>query len=113
LKRDFTAGKPFEKPGTDVTEVGASGGKAYLALVYDMTGKEIVVWDVSRHPNLAQQQRLLTLLRARLPEDAHPILHSDMGWRYRHRWWRRRLKMLGIRQSTGRKGTRPGNAATE
>ena len=41
LKRDFTAGRPFEKLGTDVTEFKVAGGKAYLAPVYDMASKDL------------------------------------------------------------------------
>ena len=88
-------------------------GKAYLAPVYDMGSKEIVAWDVSRHPDMAQQWRLLAMLEEKLPEDANPILHSDMGWQYRHRWWRDRLAGLNIRQSMSRKGNCIDNAATE
>lgn len=104
LKRNFTAGTPFEKLGTDVTEFKVAATKAYLAPVYDMGSKEIIAWDISRHPDLAQQQRLLAMLEAQIPHDAHPILHSDMGWQYQHRWWRQRLKALGIRQSMSREG---------
>ena len=113
LKRDFTAGKPFEKLGTDVTEFKVAGGKAYLAPVYDMASKEIVAWDVSRHPDMGQQRRLLAMLEARLPGGANPILHSDMGWQYQHQWWRDELERLGIRQSMSRKGNCLDNAATE
>ena len=113
LKRDFTAGKPFEKLGTDVTEFKVAGGKAYLAPVYDMASKEIVAWDVSRHPGMGQQRRLLAMLEARLPGGANPILHSDMGWQYQHPWWRGELERLGIRQSMSRKGDCLDNAATE
>ncbi|WP_347011043.1 IS3 family transposase, partial [Bifidobacterium dentium] len=113
LKRDFTAGKPFEKLGTDVTEFKVAGGKAYLAPVYDMASKEIVAWDVSRHPDMGQQRRLLAMLEARLPGGANPILHSDMGWQYQHPWWRGELERLGIRQSMSRKGNCLDNAATE
>ena len=113
LERDFAAGRPFEKLGTDVTEFKVAGGKAYLAPVYDMASKEIVAWDVSRHPDMAQQRRLLAMLEARLPEGANPILHSDMGWQYQHPWWRERLRGLSIRQSMSRKGNCLDNAATE
>ena len=105
--------RPWVKLGTDVTEFRAAGGKAYLAPIYDMGSKEIVAWDVSRHPDLAQQQRLLAMLEEKLPEDADPIPHSDMGWQYRHRWWRDRLAGLNIRQSMSRKGNCIDNAATE
>lgn len=78
-----------------------------------MGSKEIVAWDVSRHPDMAQQRRLLAMLEEKLPEDANPIPHSDMGWQYRHRWWRDRLAGLNIRQSMSRKGNCIDNAATE
>ena len=113
LKRDFDAARPFSKLGTDVTEFKVAGGKAYLAPVYDMASKEIVAWDVSRSPYLGQQRRLLAMLAERLPAGAEPILHSDMGWRYQHQWWRDELERLGIRQSMSRKGNCLDNAATE
>ena len=75
LNRDFTADRPWVKLGTDVTEFRVADGKAYLAAVYDMGSKEIVAWDVSRHPDMAQQWRLLAMLEEKLPEDANPILH--------------------------------------
>ncbi|MFY1809442.1 IS3 family transposase [Bifidobacterium longum subsp. longum] len=113
LNRDFTADRPWVKLGTDVTEFRVADGKAYPAPVYDMGSKEIVAWDVSRHPDMAQQRRLLAMLEEKLPEDADPIPHSDMGWQYRHRWWRDRLAGLNIRQSMSRKGNCIDNAATE
>ena len=105
LERDFDSARPFSKLGTDVTEFKVAGGKAYLAPVYDMASKEIVAWDVSRSPDLGQQRRLLA--------GAEPILHSDMGWQYQHRWWRDELERLGIRQSMSRKGNCLDNAAAE
>ncbi|TCF18868.1 transposase [Bifidobacterium longum subsp. longum] len=102
-ERDFDAARPFSKLGTDVTEFKVAGGKAYLAPVYDMASKEIVAWDVSRHPDMDQQKRLLAMLAERLPAGAEPILHSDMGWQYQHRWWREELGRLGIRRSMSRR----------
>ena len=113
LKRDFRAGKPFEKLGTDVTESEVAGAKAYLAPVYDMASKEIMAWDVSRHPDMERQKRLLAMLAPKLPAGASPILHSDMGWQYQHPWWRKRLGELNVRQSMSRKGNCLDNAATE
>ena len=104
-ERDFDAARPFSRLGTDVIEFKVAGAKAYLAPVYDMASKEIVAWDVSRSPDLGQQRRLLA--------GAEPILHSDMGWQYQHRWWRDELERLGIRQSMSRKGNCLDNAAAE
>ena len=84
LGRDFAADGPYEKLGTDVTEFKVAGGKAYLAPVYDMGSKEIVAWDISRHPDMGQQRRLLAMLGERLPAGATPILHSVMGSQYQH-----------------------------
>ena len=67
IARDFGADGPWQKLGTDVTEFKVAGGKAYLAPVYDMASKEIVAWDVSRHPDMDQQKRLLAMLAERLP----------------------------------------------
>ena len=78
-----------------------------------MASKEIVAWDVSRSPDLGQQKRLPAMLAERLPAGAEPILHSDMGWQYRHQWWRKELERPGIRRSMSRKGNCLDNAAAE
>lgn len=113
LKRDFGADGPFAKLGADVAEFKVAGSKAYLAPVYDMAGKEITAWDVSRHPDMEQRKRLLAMLGDKLPDGANPILHSDMGWQCRHPWWRKELERLNIRRSMSRKGNCLDNAATE
>ncbi|MCQ4965793.1 IS3 family transposase, partial [Bifidobacterium pseudocatenulatum] len=66
--------------------------------------KEIVARDVSRSPDVGRQRRLPAMLAERLPAGAEPMLHSDMGWRYHHQWWRDELERLCIRQSISRKG---------
>lgn len=113
LGRDFTAGAPWEKMGTDVTEFKQPWGKAYFAPVYDFASKEIVAWSVSRSPNMAQQIELLDQLLAKKPEGSTPILHSDMGWQYQHPAWCGRLERAGVVQSMSRKGNCVDNGATE
>ena len=98
IGRDFEADGPWQKMGTDVTEFRLSFGKAYLAPVYDFGSKEIVAWAVSEHPDLAQQEEMLSMLMAAKPEGAAPVLHSDMGWQYQHQWWRKELERPGIRR---------------
>ncbi len=111
--RDFSAERPWQKMGTDVTEFKQPWGKAYLAPVYDFGSKEIVAWSVSESPNMAQQQEVLDMLLAKMPEGASPVLHSDMGWQYQHASWCSRPREAGIRQSMSRKGNCLDNAATE
>ena len=77
IARDFEADGPWQKLGTDVTEFKCSFGKAYLAPVYDFGSKEIVAWSVSESPNMAQQQEMLDMLLAAMPEGARPVMHSD------------------------------------
>ncbi len=77
LGRDFSADGPWQKLGTDVTEFRQKWGKAYLAPVYDFGSKEIAAWSISRHPDMAQQKEMLDMLIPKIPEGAHPVMHSD------------------------------------
>ncbi|WP_199570316.1 hypothetical protein [Collinsella sp. AM41-2BH] len=57
IARDFDAGAPWRKLGTDVTESKVAGGKAYWAPTLDFRTKEIVASDISTTPDMAQQVR--------------------------------------------------------
>ncbi|MFW8303772.1 transposase, partial [Klebsiella pneumoniae] len=43
----------------------------------------------------------------------NPVLHSDQGWQYRHRWYQYQLREFGIIQSMSRKGNCLDNACAE
>jgi len=96
-----------------VTEFKQKWGKAYFAPVYDFGSKEIAAWSISRHPNIAQQKEMLDMLIPKIPEGAHPIMQSDMGWQYQHEAYCGRLEEAGIGQSMSRKGNCIDNGATE
>lgn len=113
LQRNFRTPAPFQKLGTDVTELKLSFGKAYLASVYDFCSREIVSFCISQSPNLSQQKEMLQGLLQKLPKGAHPILHSDRGWQYQHAYVRDTLDVAGIIQSMSRKGNCLDNAQTE
>lgn len=113
IGRNFSAAAPWQKMGTDVTEFKQPWGKAYFAPVYDFGSKEIVAWSTSLSPNMAQQLSVLDQLVAKMPDGAHPILHSDMGWQYQNAGWIDRLEGAGIVQSMSRKGNCIDNGATE
>ena len=113
LKRDFTAGRPFEKLGTDVTEFKVAGGKAYLAPAYDFGSGEIAAWSISESPNMAQQDEMLDMLVPLVPAGAHPVMQSDMGWQYQSARYVERLRGAGFVQSMSRKGNCLDNACTE
>ena len=84
IARDFDAGAPWRKLGTDVTEFKVAGGKAYWAPTLDFCTKEIVASDISTTPDMAQQVRMLDELLSKIPEGAAPTMHSDRGWQYQH-----------------------------
>ena len=113
LGRDFEADGPWQKLGTDVTEFKQPWGKAYLAPAYDFGSKEIAAWSISRRPDMAQQAEMLDMLIAKMPEGAHPVMQSDMGWQYQHAGYCERLEEAGIVQSMSRKGNCIDNGATE
>lgn len=113
LRRDFEADAPFRKAGTDVTEFRQPWGKAYLAPVVDFATKEVLAWDVSESPDLAQQERMLSMLWEVLPAGSGMVLASDRGWQYQHPRYAAALRGHGVRQSMSRKGNCLDNAATE
>lgn len=113
LLRDFDAGAPWRKLGTDVTESKVAGGKAYWAPTLDFCTKEIVASDISTTPDMAQQVRMLDELLSKIPEGAAPTMHSDRGWQYQRASYTSRLEAAGIVQSMSRKANCIDNAATE
>lgn len=113
IARDFDAGAPWQKLGTDVTEFKVAGGKAYWAPTLDFCTKEIVASDISTTPDMAQQVRMLDELLPKIPEGVAPTMHSDRGWQYQHASYTSRLEAAGIVQSMSRKANCIDNAATE
>ena len=113
LKRDFYAGKPFEKLTTDVTQFKVCDEKVYLSPVMDLFNREIVSYSISTSPNLWQIREMLDGLFAKLPADATPIFHSDQGWQYQHAEYQRLLSEHSITQSMSRKGNCMDNGAME
>lgn len=113
IARDFDAGAPWQKLGTDVTEFKVAGGKAYWAPTLDFCTKEIVASDISTTPDMSQQARMLDELLPKIPEGAAPTMHSDRGWQYQHASYTSRLEAAGIVQSMSRKANCIDNAATE
>ena len=113
INRDFSTTKPNEKWVTDITEFSLFGEKLYLSPILDLFNGEIVSYNLSRSPNFAQTVDMLNLAFAKIPDDTNLILHSDQGWQYQMRDYRRRLKEKGIIQSMSRKANCLDNAVME
>ena len=95
----------MEKCYTDVTEfaIPASSQKLYLSPVLDGFNSEIIAYNLSTSPNLAQVKMMLEQAFTEKYYE-NTILHSDQGWQYQHVYFRKRLQEHGIIQSMSRKG---------
>lgn len=113
LERDFKADKPNQKWVTDVTEFALFGIKLYLSPIIDLYNGEVISYNLSRHPNLAQTTDMLEKAFAKIPDNTNLILHSDQGWQYQHKRYQKMLADKGIRQSMSRKGNCLDNACAE
>ena len=114
IQRQFEGSKPVEKCYTDVTEfaIPASSQKLYLSPVLDGFNSEIIAYNLSRSPNLAQVK---TMLEQAFTEKYYEntILHSDQGWQYQHDSYHQILQDKGIQPSMSRKGNSPDNGMME
>ncbi|WP_246449181.1 IS3 family transposase [Erysipelothrix inopinata] len=105
LNRNFFASKPNEKWLTDVTEfkIKGSGKKLYLSAIIDLYDLSIVAYHISDRNN--NQLVFDTYHKAitRYPE-AKPLFHSDRGFQYTSRVFRKQLEDQGMIQSMSRVG---------
>ena len=113
LNRDFHADKPNQKWVTDVTEFSLFGEKLYLSPILDLHSSDLVSYTISERPALNMVTTMLGEAFEKIPDGTNLILHSDQGWQYQHKQYRRMLREKGIRQSMSRKGNCLDNAVIE
>lgn len=114
LERRFQADRPGQKWVTDVTEFNVKGQKLYLSPVMDLHNREIIAYQTDRRPNFEMVSTMLAKATAKRKKTHEPlVLHSDQGWQYQMRAFRRQLDERGITQSMSRKGNCLDNAAME
>ena len=104
ISRNFKADKPDEKWTTDVSQFSLPFGKCYLSPILDMYTNEIISYDLSLHPNCEQITNMLDRAFEDHPDLKGLIFHSDQGWQYQMKEYRKALEDKGIRQSMSRKG---------
>ena len=105
LDRNFHADKPNEKWLTDVTEFkwyeGVNVHKLYLSAILDLFDRRIVSYVLSeRNDNPLVFKTFDNAVKA-YPE-AHPLFHSDRGFRYTNRTFHNKLVQAGMTQSMSR-----------
>ena len=113
LNREFKASKPNEKWVTDVTEFKLFGGKLYLSPILDLYNGEIISYEINRRPVFNMVLEMLNKALERKKEDDTLMLHSDQGWHYRMKDYRKILRDNNIIQSMSRKGNCFDNAVME
>lgn len=113
LDRDFTADRPTQKWVTDVTEFRIGGHKVYFSPVIDLFDRFVVAYSWSVSPSLELTNSCLREAIATLEAGQTPLVHSDQGFQYQHRSWRRILARAGLGQSMSRKATCLDNAVAE
>ena len=114
LERHFKTNQPNRKWVTDVTEFKVNDQKLYLSPILDLFNGEVVSYNLSRHPNFKKITDMLEGAFQKLPDKVdNLILHSDQGWQYQHKHYRKLLNDNGIIQSMSRKGNCLDNAVME
>ncbi len=110
LNREFRADRTANSVWlTDVTEMKyfsthrKDTEKLYLSAIFDLRTRDIVAHTVSERNDNALVLRNFELARNKYP-DARPMLHSDRGFQYTSKEFRRRLDEAGMRQSMSRVG---------
>ena len=113
INRDFSTEKPLQKWTTDVSQFNLPWGKCYISPILDMNTNEVISYNLSLSPNMAQVKDMLNKAFKRFPSVQGLIMHSDQGWQYQHKQYQRMLREKGIRQSMSRKGNCLDNAVIE
>lgn len=102
LNREFTSNKFGTKWLTDVTEMKYGvQSKAYLSAILDLADKSIVSFVVGHSNNNELVFRTFDIARKTYP-DSKPIFHSDRGFQYTSKIFKKKLEDAGMIQSMSR-----------
>lgn len=102
LNREFQTKRFGEKWLTDVTEMKYGLiNKAYLSAILDLADKSIVSFVIGHSNNNALVFETFDIAHQEYP-DAKPLFHSDRGFQYTSKSFRRKLDEAGMTQSMSR-----------
>ena len=102
LNREFTAENFGEKWLTDVTEMKyGTNNKAYLSAILDLSDKSIVSFVIGHSNNNALVFETFDIAHKQHPS-AKPIFHSDRGYQYTSKAFKKKLDDAGMIQSMSR-----------
>lgn len=104
LNRDFNASNIHQKWLTDVTEFKyGDGKKAYLSAILDLGDKSIVSYVIGKSNNNILVFETFNRAIENYP-NAKPIFHSDRGFQYTSKVFKKKLDQAGMFQSMSRVG---------
>jgi putative transposase len=103
LNREFTAEKPNEKWVTDVTELKYGTKKAYLSAIRDLYDGSIVSYVLGHSNNNNLVFKTLDQATVLLKGD-RPLIHSDRGFQYTSKGFKRKIDAAKMKQSMSRVG---------
>lgn len=114
LQRDFYATAPNQKWATDVTEFKVPGEKKklYLSAIIDLYDRYPVSYAVSARNDNKLVFKTFDKAIALNP-CANPIFHSDRGFQYTSKMFKKKLVKQEMRQSISRVGHCIDNGPTE
>lgn len=105
LQREFTAEKPNQKRCTDVTEFKYGNvKKVYLSAIIDLYDKSIVSYVLGQSNNNDLVFKTVRSAIRALKEDEFPLLHSDRGYQYTSKKFKRILEKAYITHRMSRVG---------
>lgn len=114
LQRDFYAVAPNQKWATDVTEFKVPGEqkKLYLSVIIDLYDRYPVAYVISSRNNNELVFKTFDKAIAENPS-AKPIFHSDRGFQYTNKVFKKKLESQQMIQSMSRVGHCIDNGPTE
>ena len=114
LQRDFYASAPNQKWATDVTEFKVPGEKKklYLSAVLDLYDRYPVSYVISSRNDNRLVFKTFDQAIAASP-DAKPVFHSDRGFQYTSKVFKKKLEKQEMEQSMSRVGHCIDNGPTE
>ena len=114
LQRNFYATAPNQKWATDVTEFKVPGGKKklYLSAIIDLYDRYPVANVISARNDNRLVFKTFDKAIAANP-DAKPIFHSDRGFQYTSKIFKKKLEKQDMEQSMSRVGHCIDNGPTE
>ena len=114
LQRNFYATAPNQKWATDVTEFKVPGGKKklYLSAIIDLYDRYTVAHVISARNDNRLVFKTFDKAIAANP-DAKPIFHSDRGFQYTSKMFKKKLEKQDMEQSMSRVGHCIDNGPTE